>query len=80
MKRVLPPLWWRVALIAQQRAVNGRVHLEHGELRRALGVATTSEVSRAIRTAIRFGWLAEYSRTCELILPTRVPTTDRVTT
>jgi len=67
------PLWLRLAEYAATHATpGGMVFLNPGELRDALGIATTSEVSRAIRRAVDAGWLDRRSSTrVLLVLPAK---------
>lgn len=73
------PLWLRVASLAYGHHLgNGHATFGAGEVRLALssvdrdGVLrqpASSDVTRAIRTAVRYGWLAEGSRTRCLVVP-----------
>lgn len=71
-----PRLWLRLAEYAADHASpGGMCFLQPGELRAALGVGSTSEVSRAIRRAVEAGWLDHRSSTRLLLV---VPSKRRV--
>ncbi|MGY1672181.1 hypothetical protein [Geodermatophilus sp. SYSU D00710] len=73
------PLWLRVACLAFGHHLgNGHATFGPGEVRLTLtsvdrdGVLrepTSSDVSRAIKTAVRYGWLVEGSRARCLVVP-----------
>lgn len=62
------PLWLRLAEYAVDHERGGVVLLDAGELRRALGASSSSEVTRAIRRAIAAGWLTPRSNTRTLLV------------
>jgi hypothetical protein len=73
------PLWLRVACLAYGHHLgNGHATFGSGEVRLALSTVdgngvlsqpASSDVKRAINTAVRYGWLAEGSRTRCLVVP-----------
>lgn len=63
------PLWIRIHAYALTHHHHGHTPLTAGELQRALGPTTPSNISRAINTAIHGGWLHPCSSARCLVLP-----------